>query len=85
MTDALREACRRAVHVLTPDGTLMRGGRASAYVLWKLGHRSARLLMFPPLSWPTELGYFIVATNRPFFAKFLFRNPPPLPPGEGRE
>ena len=83
MSDALREACRRAVQVLTQDGQQLRAGRASAYILWKLGYRIARLLMFPPLSWPTALGYLLVARNRPFFSKLMFRKTPPLPPPEG--
>ncbi len=30
-------------------------------------------LRFPPLIWAVELGYQIVARNRPFFARYLFR------------
>jgi hypothetical protein len=75
MTDALREACARAVHVVTADGTVLRAGRASLYVMQHLGFRTlARILRVPPLIWFVELGYFIVARNRKLFAKFMFRD-----------
>ncbi len=74
MTDALAERCARAVHVLGADGTLRAGGRASLFVLERIGFpRLARLLGVPPLVWAVERGYRLVARNRPFFARFLFR------------
>lgn len=74
MTDALAARCERAVHVLGPDGTLLAAGRASLFVLERIGQwpRLARLLRVPPLVWPVELGYWIVARNRRFFARFFF-------------
>lgn len=80
MTPALREACRRAMHVLTADGALLRAGGAALFVFerttppWRLFARIAR---FPPLRWGVEVGYFIVARNRMLFAKLLFRAKPP--------
>jgi hypothetical protein len=74
MTDALAEECARAVHVLGPDGTHLRAGRASLFVLERIGFRwPARVLRVPPLVWAVEAGYQVVARNRPFFARFFFR------------
>jgi hypothetical protein len=74
MTDALAVECARAVHVLAPDGTRLRAGRASLFVLERIGFpRLARVLRVPPLVWAVETGYRVVARNRPFFARFLFR------------
>lgn len=74
MTDALAERCARALHVLAPDGTLLAGGRASLFVLERIGFpRLARLLRRRPLVWAVEWGYRLVARNRGFFARFLFR------------
>jgi hypothetical protein len=75
MTDELFARCERAVHVLAGDGTRLAGGRATMFVLERIGWhpRLARALRVPPLSWATELGYRVVAANRPFFARFLFR------------
>jgi predicted DCC family thiol-disulfide oxidoreductase YuxK len=74
MSDALAARCARAVHVLTPDGTLLAAGRASLFVLGRIGWpRLARLLARRPLVWLVEAGYRVVARNRGFFAHFLFR------------
>ncbi len=75
MTPALREACRRAVHVVRSDGTVLRAGRAAIYLLEQEGWpRLARALRWPPFVWFIELGYWIVARNRRFFARFFFRH-----------
>lgn len=74
MTPRLRQACARAMHVLTADGELLRAGRASLFILAQLGwRRSARLLALPPVVWLVEAGYWLVARNRGFFGRFLFR------------
>jgi hypothetical protein len=74
MTDALADQCARAVHVLGPDGTHLRAGRAGLFVLERIGFRHvARVLRVPPLVWAVEAGYQVVARNRPFFAGFFFR------------
>lgn len=75
MTPELRAACERAIHVLTTDGRTLRAGRAALFVLEHLGfRRTARVLRVPPLIWAVELGYFIVARNRRFFSRFMFRS-----------
>jgi hypothetical protein len=69
----LVEACKHAVHVLLPDGSVLRAGRAALFVLERIGFGPlARLLALPPFIWAVELGYKIVASNRRFFAEFLF-------------
>lgn len=74
MTDALAAECARAVHVLGPDGTRLRAGRASLFVLERTGFpRLARVLRLPPLVWAVEAGYRVVAGNRRFFARVFFR------------
>lgn len=75
MTEALAARCARAVHVFGPDGTLLAGGRAILFVLETIGWRPrlARALGRRPLIWGVELGYWIVARNRGFFGRFLFR------------
>jgi len=74
MTAALYEANRRALHVVTREGTILRAGRACLFVLGQLGYRwVARIFALPPLSWAVELGYRMVATHRSFFARLLFR------------
>ena len=74
MTDALRVACAAAVHVITPEGKVLRAGRASLHVLGRLGlRRTAAALSIPPLVWLVEVGYSIVARNRPLFSRLMFR------------
>ena len=76
MTPELREACRRALHVLTADGRMLRSGRAALFVLerttpgWR---RLAPALGHPPLVWFVEIGYRIVARHRSLFAHVLAR------------
>jgi len=72
MTPALYYACERAVHVVKADGTVLRAGRASVFVMDQIGWHTAALILFlPPFIWAVELGYRIVAANRPFFARFF--------------
>lgn len=73
MTPELFDACEKAVHVVKPDGTMLRAGRAVLFILDNIGfHWLARPLLLPPLLWLCEVFYRIVANNRPFFARFLF-------------
>ena len=72
LSPELRAACARAVHVRLPDGSYLRAGRAALFVLDRIGfHRSARTLSRRPMVWAVELGYWVVARNRRFFAEFL--------------
>ncbi len=73
MTPDLYRACDRAVHVVRPDGVVLRAGRAVLYLLECVGWGwRARLFSLPPFIWAVELGYAIVAKNRRFFSRFLF-------------
>jgi predicted DCC family thiol-disulfide oxidoreductase YuxK len=74
MTPALRAACARAFHILTPEGEVLRGGRAALYVLRTLQHPVlAAVLAVPPLVWAVELCYWLVARNRRLVSRVLFR------------
>ena len=70
----LRAACARAIHVLTTDGQTLRAGRAALYILratkWR---RLARLLEWPIFLPFVEFGYALIAANRGFVSRFLFR------------
>jgi hypothetical protein len=76
MTPALREEARKAVQVMTADGRRLSAGRAMLFVLEEINwHPSAvRLAGRRPFVWAVELGYRIVARNRSFFGRFLFRS-----------
>jgi len=74
MDDALAAACARAVHVVARDGRRLRAGRATLFILGELGwRRLAAWGCVPPLVWLVELLYAVVARNRIFFGRFLFR------------
>jgi predicted DCC family thiol-disulfide oxidoreductase YuxK len=74
MTPELRAACRDAVHVRTADGRWLRAGRACLFVLERIGWPwVARVAAWPPFIWIVELGYRVVARNRPFFSRWLAR------------
>jgi predicted DCC family thiol-disulfide oxidoreductase YuxK len=73
MTPELRAACRRAMHVLTADGQVLRAGRASLFVLRETGHhRLAAVLSLPPFVWVVELVYRIVARHRAQLSWLIF-------------
>ncbi len=78
MTPALYEACKRAVHVITAEGRIIKGGRATLFILEVVGYPRWLVRPFsgPPLVWFTELGYRLVADNRGFFSKFMFTEEP---------
>jgi len=76
VTPELREDFKRALYVFTVDGNVLRAGRAMLFVLETLrwgGGWLPGLLARPPFIFFVELGYKIVARNRNFFARFLFR------------
>jgi len=76
MTPELREACARAMHVRTEDGHFLRAGRATLFVLDRLGGAwrfAARVLRVPPFVWAVELGYWFVARNRGWIGPLLLR------------
>ena len=72
MTPALYEACQHAVHVIVPDGRVLRGGRACLYILHTLGYsRTAMVLGLWPLCWGIDAGYELVARNRYVLARWF--------------
>lgn len=73
--EELRADCARRMYVLTNDGGRVHSGAAVLFILEALGHRVwPQVARLPPLIWFVELGYWIVARNRRFFSRFLFRN-----------
>jgi len=75
MTPQLRAACENALHVVTSDGQVLAGARAVLFVMENIGwRRAARLLSSAPLLALCEIIYKIVARNRLFFSRFLFRD-----------
>lgn len=74
MTAELRDACALAMHVVTSGGKVLKGGRGGLFILQHTGGGIvARLLMVPPFVWMADFAYWIVSSNRPFFARFMFR------------
>ena len=72
MTDALAARCARAVHVITPEGEVLRGGRASLYALDRVGwRRLAAVCARPPLRWLVEAGYRLVARSRALLSRLV--------------
>ncbi len=76
MTPALRVQARKAVQVITVDGHQLSAGRAILFALAETDWNPsvARLAARRPFIWLVELGYWVVARNRPFFGRFLFRS-----------
>lgn len=72
----LRQACQSAVHVIKSDGEILKAGRAvlfcAQFTRW---HQLARMGQWPIFLPFIELGYALVAKNRMFFSKILFRAP----------
>lgn len=68
----IKEAAARSVHVIRVDGEVLKGGRATLYILERLGHDWARPLQRPPLVWLVEVGYHLVSVNRHWLSRVLF-------------
>lgn len=74
MTPLLQQQCSAALHVVCPDGTLLRAGYGVLYVLRALGWWWVAPLMWPPMRWGVDAAYGVVARNRRLFARFIFRS-----------
>ncbi len=74
ISSELRAACEDSIHVITTDGDLLHGGRAAMFLgratRWNRLARVGEWPMFLPF---VNLGYKIVAHNRPFFSKLVMR------------
>ena len=75
LTPAQRQRAERAILVIAPDGRYRSAGRAVLFALQEIGWHPwlARLAQKKPLVWLVELGYWLVARNRPLLSKLLFR------------
>ena len=89
MTDELRRACERSIHVVTRDGEIYSAGAAAMFLFREISPRLwrfvPRLLGRAPWIWAVEIGYQIVARNRSFFARFILPNEPETPPDNVNE
>jgi predicted DCC family thiol-disulfide oxidoreductase YuxK len=64
------------MHVVLPDGHLLRGGYACLYILHMLGYRRiATVLGWWPLNWCIDVGYRLVARNRHVLARWFANCP----------
>jgi predicted DCC family thiol-disulfide oxidoreductase YuxK len=70
MTPLLRIQARRAVQIVTKDGRQLSGGRAVLFALREIGWHPffVRMLEHRPCVWAVDLGYRIIAANRPHFS-----------------
>ena len=75
MDPILSAVCAHALHLLHPIGHIERAGRACLTVLALIGWPPFIIdrLRQPPMIWTLEIGYWLVARNRFFFSKILFR------------
>ena len=67
---------RKAVQVITADGERLSGGRALLFALRETGWHPEliRLLRHRPFVWAVDIGYRVVAANRPFVSRFVAPN-----------
>jgi predicted DCC family thiol-disulfide oxidoreductase YuxK len=72
MTPLLMVQAQRAVQLVTSDGRQLSGGKAVLFALRETGWHPTlvRLLERRPFVWAVDLGYKIVAANRPRFDSF---------------
>ena len=77
MTPKRRQRAERAIMVIAADGRVYTAGRAVLFALEEIGWHPvlARIGRRRPFIWFVELGYWIVARNRPFFSNLIFRDP----------
>lgn len=70
LTPLLQVQARKAVQIVTRDGKRLSGGRAVLFALGETGWHPTlvRLLQHRPFVWAVDLGYRVVAANRPRFS-----------------
>lgn len=75
MTPLLKIQARKAVQIVTADGGHRSGGRAVLFALREIGWHPmlVRLLEHRPFVWAVDLGYRIVAANRPRLSRLVPR------------
>lgn len=76
MTPELYKHAQRAVQVITSDGRRYAAGRAILFILKEIGWHPTlvRVAHRQPFVWVFEFVYRIIASNRPFFLRFMFRS-----------
>lgn len=78
MTPELRKACKRAIHVVLPDGKILRAGRAGLFILGQSGYPIlARIAGWTPFVWGVEIVYWLIARYRGKLYKWFFRRVDP--------
>jgi len=74
MTAELRASCKNAVHVVTRDGQILKGGAACVFLLKVLGYPVPEaLLKRAPFNLLLERGYRLIANNRRLVSRLVFR------------
>ncbi len=70
MTPLLQVQARKAVQLITAGGHHLQGGRAVLFALRETGWHPTLMALLErrPCVWAVDLGYRIVAANRPRFA-----------------
>jgi len=75
---AFKDACGKAVHIVTTSGKILRAEHASLFILERCGWGFiARFLSYPPFSWGAAGVYWLIANNRYFFSRLLFKDKTP--------
>lgn len=74
MTDEIAARAQNEMIVITSQGQVIGGARAVLFVLGQTGWGwFARFLAAPPLVWPIDLGYRIIARNRSHISRIFFK------------
>ena len=70
MTPLLRVQAQKAAQLVTADGRHLSAGRVALFALRETGWHPnlIRLLEHRPFVWAVDLGYKVIAANRPRFA-----------------
>lgn len=73
MTPEIMERCQYEMALVTPTGEVLFGAKGMLRTLevlkWGI---FARILAIPPLVWPIQLGYWLIARNRLWISKRFF-------------
>ena len=76
MTNDIYSACSKSVHVVTRQGIVFKAGSACLFILEQIGYKTlAQIGRTYPLIWLIEWGYWLVARNRRWIGRLLFRAP----------
>lgn len=74
LSPQLREECSQAIHVIKSNGEIVKAGQAAMFLgRFTKWNRLARIGEWPIFLPFVEIGYKIVADNRPLFSKFVMK------------